>query len=69
MMGGATHADTISADNMPMTPTPTYVPARCLPLISLIRVWMKLGISMVKNPNIEAASTTKRPLNSSTTQG
>ena len=46
---GATQAETMSADNAPMTATPMKVPARCLLLASLSRVWMKLGISMVNS--------------------
>src|SRR5262245_5474822 len=61
--GGATQAETISADNAPITATPAYVPACCLLLVSLSRVWMKFGISMVNRPNIDDASTTNSRLN------
>src|SRR6185295_2256652 len=63
MSTGATQADTMSADSAPMTPTPMNVPARCLLLASESFDWMKLGISMVKAPNIEDASTTNSSAN------
>ena len=59
----------MSAESAPMTPTPMNVPACCLLLASLSRDWMKLGISMVNAPNIEAASTTNSRLKGTRIQG
>lgn len=69
MMGGATHADTMSADSIPITATPMNVPAFCLSLATLSRVWMKLGIWMVNKPNMDVARTTNRRLNTTMIQG